>query len=91
MLQKTPSDNFAATIKLTFKPSEKYTGERTGLVVMGRDYAGLILENTDNRLILSQVTCLKAEKGAAEQANASVNLKNGTVYLKANFSTDPDR
>ena len=91
LLQKTPSDNFAATIKLTFKPSEKYTGERTGLVVMGRDYAGLILENTDNRLILSQVTCLKAEKGAAEQANASVNLKNGTVYLKANFSTDPDR
>lgn len=31
-------------MKLTFKPTEKYKGERTGLVVMGLDYAGLILK-----------------------------------------------
>ena len=36
--------NFTATIKLTFKPVDKYKGERTGLVVMGMDYAGLIRE-----------------------------------------------
>ena len=34
------------TTKLTFKPTKKYTGERTGLVVMGLDYAGLFVENT---------------------------------------------
>ena len=39
LLQKTPAPNFTATMKLTFTPSPKYTGERTGLVVMGRDYA----------------------------------------------------
>ena len=44
-------------MKLTFKPTEKYKGERTGLVVMGLDYAGLILENTDKGLVLSQVSC----------------------------------
>lgn len=49
-------------MKLTFKPISKYKGERTGLVVMGLDYAGLILENTDKGLMLSQVECPKAEK-----------------------------
>ena len=60
-------------MKLTFKPISKYKGERTGLVVMGLDYAGLILENTDKGLILSQVECPKAEKGTPEQVNASVD------------------
>ena len=41
LLQKTPSDNFTATMKLTFTPNPKNKGERTGLVVMGRDYAGI--------------------------------------------------
>lgn len=31
-------------MKLTFTPNPKLKGERTGLIVMGRDYAGLILE-----------------------------------------------
>ena len=85
LLQKTPAPNFTATIKLTFKPSEKYKGERTGLVVMGLDYAGLILENTEKGLVLSQVSCLKADKGHPEQVNESVNLNDYTVYLKVRF------
>ena len=74
LLQKTPAPNFTATMKLTFKPISKYKGERTGLVVMGLDYAGLILENTDKGLMLSQVECPKAEKGTPEQVNASIPL-----------------
>ena len=88
LLQKTPSDNFIATMKLTFSPNPKLTGERTGLVVMGRDYAGIILENTDKGLILSQVECKRADKGKPEQANASVDLSQNTVYLKVRFSCD---
>ena len=85
LLQKTPADNFTAGMKLTFKPTKKYKGERTGLVVMGLDYAGLILENTDAGLQLSQVECKQADKGTVEQANATVRLQDGTVYLKATF------
>ena len=33
LLQKTSSDNFSATMKLTFSPNLKNKGERTGLVV----------------------------------------------------------
>lgn len=91
MLQKTPAPNFTATTKLTFKPTEKYKGERTGLVVMGMDYAGLVVENTDNGLVLSQVECLKADRGGTEKVNASVPLKDGTIYLRAKFSAKGDK
>lgn len=86
LLQKTPAPNFTATMKLTFKPISKYKGERTGLVVMGLDYAGLILENTDKGLILSQVECPKAEKGTPEQVNTSIPLTDPTIYLRVKFS-----
>ena len=69
-------------------PNPKLKGERTGLVVMGRDYAGLILENTDKGLVLSQIECKKADKGEAEQVNSSVGLTQNTVYLKVRFSCD---
>ena len=88
LLQKTPSNNFTATMKLTFKPTTKYKGERTGLVVMGMDYAGLILENTDKGLVLSQLNCKKADKGTPEEVNEAVDLQNNTVYLRVKFSSD---
>lgn len=88
LLQKTPAPNFTATMKLTFRPTGKYAGERTGLVVMGRDYAGLVLENTGQGLVLSQVSCPKAEKGASEQVEESVPLADNTVYLRVHFEAD---
>lgn len=72
-------------MKLTFKPCPKYKGERTGLLVMGLDYAGLILENTANGLTLSQVECKRADKGKPEVVKASVPLSKRTVYLRARF------
>lgn len=85
LLQKTPAKDFTATMKLTFTPSEKYTGERTGLLVMGLDYAGLILENTPNGITLSQVECKKADKGSAERVIESMPLSTSTIYLRATF------
>lgn len=88
LLQKTPAPNFSATTKITFSPIEKYKGEKTGLVVMGLDYAALTVENTENGLKLSQVECKKADKGNTEKQNASVDLKKNTFYLRADISTD---
>lgn len=88
LLQKTPAPNFTATMKLTFSPTKQYKGERTGLVVMGMDYAALVLENTASELTLSQVVCHGADKGQPEQVNASVGLKEGTVYLRVKFGCD---
>lgn len=88
LLQKTPAKNFTATMKLKFSPSPKYKGERTGLLVMGLDYSGLIIENTDNGLELSQVECKNADKGTPETKNATVSLSENTVYLRVKFSCD---
>lgn len=88
LLQKTPAPSFTATMKLTFSPTKQYKGERTGLVVMGMDYAALALENTASGLTLSQVVCHGADKGQPEQVNASVGLKEGTVYLRVKFGCD---
>lgn len=85
LLQKTPAKDFTATTKLTFCPTQKYLGERTGLLIMGLDYAGLILENTANGITLSQVTCKKADKGNAESIVASIPLYDPTIYLRATF------
>ncbi len=88
LLQKTPAPNFSATTKITFSPIEKYKGEKTGLVVMGLDYAALTVENTESGLKLSQVVCKKADKGNTEKENASVSLKKNIFYLRADISTD---
>lgn len=88
LLQKTPAPNFTATMKLTFSPTKQYKGERTGLVVMGMDYAALVLENTASGLTLSQVVCHGADKGQPEHVNASVGLKEGTVYLRVKFGCE---
>ena len=91
LLQKTPAPHFTATMKLTFHPIEKYKGERTGLIVMGRDYAGLILENTNRGLVLSQICCHQADKGKPEQVNDSIFLKNHTIYLKVRFKDSGEK
>lgn len=91
LLQKTPAPNFTATTKLTFKPIAKYKGERTGLVVMGMDYAGLIIENSENGLVLSQLACKKADRGGVEEVKATTPLTDGTVYLRVKFTTTGEK
>ena len=85
LLQKTPAKDFTVTTKLTFSPSTKYKGERTGLLVMGLDYAGVILENGAEGITLSQVACRKADKGTPERVVVSQLLSSQTVYLRATF------
>lgn len=80
LLQKFPAPEFSATAKLTFTPL--VTGERTGLVIMGLDYASLTLENTEKGFTLKQITCLKADKRLPEIIHASVSLEQLTVYLR---------
>lgn len=88
LLQKTPSNEFSAVMKLRFAPSPKYYGERTGLLVMGRSYALLSLENTKDGLLLSQNECKDADKGKPEQINESVILKDNAVYFKVSFNKE---
>ena len=88
LLQKTPAPSFTATMKLTFRPDARFYGERTGLVVMGIDYALLSFENTKEGFLLSQNECINAEKGNTESTNESVTLKDETIFLRVKLSRD---
>jgi len=86
LLQKIPAPEFTATIKLDFKPDPRFIGERTGLLVMGRDYALLSLQNKGNGIFeLSQTECMKADKGKIEVKNQTVELNNSAVYLQVSL------
>ena len=93
LLQKTPAPQFTATMKLTFTPDKRYIGERTGLLVMGLDYAGLILEKSDNGILLSQVSCKEAKLGTPEISHATVQLTDmpASEAAKVAKATDTDR
>lgn len=83
LLQKTTAPSQTISTKITFKPINKYQGERTGLVVMGMDYAALVMESTKEGLVLSQVECKKADRGSKETVNATLPLQDPTIYLRA--------
>lgn len=86
LLQKTPAPNFTATTKLTLKADPRFYGERTGLVIMGLDYALLSFEKTKDGFLLSQNECLKADRGGSEKVNASVQLTDSVIYLRVKVS-----
>ncbi len=80
LLQKMPAETFAATTKLTFH--HHFDGEKTGLIVMGRDYAYLALEQQDSQLFLKQITCLGAEHGKPEVTVKSLPWKSKDIVLR---------
>jgi beta-xylosidase/lysophospholipase L1-like esterase len=88
LLQKFPADRFTVTAKLSFFPSDKIRGERTGLVIMGLDYALLALTQTEAGFLLSQNECRDADRGGPEVVLGSALLKSGTVFLRVTVSPD---
>lgn len=88
LLQKFPANRFTATAKLTFLPSDAIIGERTGLVVMGMDYAMLSLEKTAEGFSLSQINCKDADKEGEEVIHATVPLSTGALYLRVEVEPD---
>lgn len=88
LLQKFPSNKFTSTVKLTFKPDSKLVGERTGLIIMGMDYALISLEKSNDGFLISQSECIGAEKGTTEVINEKTSVKDSTVYFCVNVGTD---
>jgi beta-xylosidase len=99
LLQKLPARQFTATTSID--ASHLREGERSGLVVMGRDYSYLAVVRTSGGLRLVRVVCIDAAKNTVEQEIGAVELKNNSVYLrlevregavcKFSYSTDNKR
>lgn len=80
LLQKFTSREFTATAKVNAQLS--YDGDRSGLVVMGIDYATLDVCLEDGQYYLVQAVCINAENGGAEVIESKTPLDNGSVYLR---------
>lgn len=84
LLQKFPAPEFTATTKVTFTP--RADDEKTGLIVMGLDYAYLSIRKKPDGLYVSQTICQDADKQSTEKESASIQLKSNTIYLHVKVS-----
>jgi hypothetical protein len=80
LMQKFPADRFMATTRLTFHGLQE--GDRTGLLAMGSDYAGLTLTKTAGGLRLDYITCHHADEGAPAKALLLAREADSTMYLR---------
>lgn len=80
LLQKLPAPSFTATTKLD--ASQLLEGERTGLTMMGMDYASLTIAPQQGDFKLSYTVCKDAFGGKAEKTQNSQSLKSAEVWLR---------
>ncbi|MGX8704801.1 MAG: family 43 glycosylhydrolase, partial [bacterium] len=70
--QKFPAERFTVRARLSFRPNPqlKERSEQAGFAVMGSDYAGLRLTDTEEGARLEYIVCQGADKGGTETAKA---------------------
>ena len=87
LLQKFPADSFTVTTLVKFTPNINLEGERTGLIIMGTDYAALSIEKKEKKLQLIFSLCKKADKGTPESCRLITELPDSTCYFRVHVST----
>lgn len=88
LLQKFPADEFMATTKLSFKGNEKLQNERTGLVVMGEDYAYISLVTKKEGTYISFVKVKDARGGTPEEEELIEKLDGNEVHFRVTVNSD---
>lgn len=86
LLQKFPAIGFIAETKLDLFLHE--SGDKTGLIIMGTDYAYIGIERKDSSNILVYRTCPKANEGNQEQTWYEIPWNKTFVYLRVKVNPD---
>lgn len=84
LLQKFPAPEFTVTTKVTFTPRGE--GEKTGLIVMGLDYAYVSVKKKVDGLYVSQTICKDADRQSPEKESGDSPLASATFYLRVKVS-----
>lgn len=84
-LQKLPAPAFTATAKLSAVLLNE--GDKTGLIMMGWDYAYIALIKTQTGYALEYITCVDAEQKTLESSVLMSELKKIKVNEKYNYRT----
>ncbi len=80
LLQKFPSRRF--TVTTLIHTSGLRVGQRSGLLIMGRDYSYIAIDGP--RLV--RMTSIDAAKGTPETEHGSVQLKTKSVFLRVSVN-----
>ena len=80
LLQKLPARKFTVTTFVDGSHLRK--GERSGLVIMGRDYSYIAIDGS--RLV--RMTSIDAAKGTPEKEHGSIELKKQSVFLRVSVN-----
>lgn len=86
LLQKFPAQEFTASVKMNI--NMHLMSDRTGLLIMGYDYAYLGVEKTENGNKLVYKQNIKANKGGNEKTLFVIPWESNLVYLKVKVSDD---
>ena len=89
LLQKFPAPEFNVSTKISLIPGDGKEQRKTGLIIMGRDYATVTLTEKEGTFYLQNTQAIKADAGAKEEVLEEITLKSNTVYLKVAVSA-PD-
>ncbi|MCG9972882.1 glycoside hydrolase family 43 protein [Christiangramia crocea] len=89
LLQKFPAPDFTATTKLSLFPQEAEEGKRTGLIVMGMDYATLTLTHDKEGFIIKQTLAIDAIDGEEEVTIAEKRIDSNEVVFRVEVNA-PD-
>ncbi len=79
-LQKFPAPAFRATAKLHFNGHQE--GDRTGLLVMGTDYAYIAIEKENDGNWIKKRVCMNAPEGEKEWLEARQKAESDQLYLR---------
>lgn len=88
LLQKLPAPSFTATTKISAVLLN--SGDKTGLIMMGHDYAHISLVKKGDNYILEYAICKNAEERTKEKIVEKVTLKNLKINKKFNYKTAID-
>ena len=80
LLQKFPAPEFTVTTRITFTP--RTDDEKTGLIVMGLDYAYVAVKKKPGGLYVSLTTCKDADRHTAEKETEGLLVNGNTFYLR---------
>ncbi|MFV0607002.1 MAG: glycoside hydrolase 43 family protein [Niabella sp.] len=88
LLQKFPSDAFTVVTKLSFTPSDKFTGEKAGLTTMAMNYGSIAIKRKENGNVIVFTTCEKADRGGKEIEKEIAPLHQKDIYFRMQFKSD---
>jgi beta-xylosidase len=88
LLQKLPAPEFMATVKMTVTLLND--GDKTGLIMMGLDYAYIALTRKGNDYVLEQIVCQNAEQKMPEKKIAGTQPEQLNIEKRLNYQTPID-